>query len=81
VRSMRAQYECPTIQELILLGQQTAQRLTDLDTKPVVAFCPEAGQHTAELEVPIHLQKMEPGELHGAVRVDTQGEYRRLIAK
>lgn len=48
---------------------------------PVVAFRPEAGQHAAELEVPTHLEKMEPGELHGAVRVDMQGEYRRLIAK
>jgi hypothetical protein len=48
---------------------------------PVVAFCPEAGQHAAELEVPTHLEKAEPGELYGAVRVDMQGEYRRLIPK
>jgi hypothetical protein len=48
---------------------------------PVVAFCPEAGQHAAELEVPTHLEKVEPRELHGAVRVDMQGVYRRLIAK
>jgi hypothetical protein len=48
---------------------------------PVVAFRPEAGQHAAELEVPTHLEKMQPGEIHGAVRVDMQGQYRRLIAK
>ena len=56
-----------------------AARVERHENGPVVAFRPESGQHAAELEVPTQLEKMEPAELHGAIRVDMP--YRRLVAR
>jgi hypothetical protein len=56
-----------------------ALRTEGHENGPVVAFSPEIGQHAAELEVPTDLKNVELRDLHGALRVDMQGEYRRLI--
>jgi hypothetical protein len=44
------------------------------------AFRPQQGQYAMELEVPQHLEKVKPKDLHLAVRVEIQGESHKLIA-
>lgn len=55
-------------------------KLKEQENVPVVAFRPGQGQYAKELEVPQHLEKIKPKDLHQAVRVEIQGETYRLIA-
>jgi len=48
---------------------------------PTLGFVPGPEHHVAELEVPEALRKLKPKELHGSVRIESDGGSHRMVAR